>query len=153
PRRRLAERGKGAHRLAEDRPAVVAVGVALAEVVLHRPWAGDDLERRVGDVLADLAPHDDLGATAHVHVVDRASVPIGQVAGQRVTGLVEVVVGVEHRNVEQLGHGTVPSCEMRTSLFSEESNPARWAAPPPSMPWKPLRTDFLSYSNGPSGGP
>ena len=69
---RLAEGGDGAHRLAEDLAAALALGVALAEVVLLRARPGHHVEGRVRDVLADLAADDDLRAAAHVDVVDGA---------------------------------------------------------------------------------
>jgi predicted aspartyl protease len=47
-RRRLAVRRDRADRVAEDRPPVLAVGVAVAEVLLHRPGRGHHVERRVG---------------------------------------------------------------------------------------------------------
>ena len=101
PRRRLAEGGDGPHRLAEDLAPAQPVRVALAEVVLLRARAGHHLEGRVRDVVADLAPDDDLRAAPHVDVVDGALVPVGQELRQRVPGLVEVVVGVEHGDVER----------------------------------------------------
>ena len=108
PRSRLAERGDRRHGLAEDLAPALAIGVAEAEVVLLRAGAGDHLEGRVRDVLADGAAHDDLRPTAHVDVVDRALVPVGQELRQRVTRLVQVVVGVEHRDVEhRCSHGSL----------------------------------------------
>jgi hypothetical protein len=92
-----------AHRFAEDRAAVLALGVADAEVVLHRPWTGHDLEGRVGDVLADRSLDDDLGAALHLDVVDDLLVTLGEELRERLTGLVEVVVGIEDRDVK--GHG------------------------------------------------
>ena len=46
-------------------------------------------------------PHDDLRAAPHVDVVDGALVAVGQELRQRVPRLVQVVVGVEHRDVER----------------------------------------------------
>ena len=96
PRARFAEGGDGLHRLAQD----LAVGLALravAEVVLLGARLGDLLERRVGDVLADVAAHHDLGATADLHVVDDVLALVREELGQRFLRLVHVVVGVEHR--------------------------------------------------------
>ena len=61
---------------------------------------GHDVERRVGDVLADLPLDRDLGATRDVDVLDDFLVRVLEVLGQRVGGLVHVVVGVEDRIVE-----------------------------------------------------
>ena len=44
---------------------------------------------------------DDLGAAPDLDVVDRALVAVGQELRERVLRLVEVVVGVEHRDVER----------------------------------------------------
>jgi hypothetical protein len=101
PGRRFAEGGDRADRLAEDLAAVLALGIAVPEVVLLRPGAGHDLERGVGDVLADPAPDDDLRPAPHLDVVDRPLVAIGQELRQRILRLVHVVVGVEHRDVER----------------------------------------------------
>jgi hypothetical protein len=70
-------------------------------VRLLRAGPGDDLERRVGDVLADGALDDDLGAAPHLDVVDHALVPVREELRQRVPGLVHVVVGVEHLEVQR----------------------------------------------------
>ncbi len=96
-RGRLAEGGDGAHRLAEDLPARFALGVARGEVLLHRTRARDHLEGGVGDVLADLPADRDLGTAVDLHVLDRARVLLGQVPGERVLGLVQVVIRVEQR--------------------------------------------------------
>ena len=101
PGRRVAEGRERPHRLAEDLAAVLAVGVADAEVVLHGAGAGHHVEGRVRDVLADLAPDDDLRAAPHLDVVDGAPVAVRQELGQRVTRLVEVVVGIEDGIVER----------------------------------------------------
>jgi hypothetical protein len=103
PRARLAERGQGSDRLAHDLAVRLAVRVAVAEVLLLRAGRGHDVERRVGDVVADLTAHDDLRAAVHLDVVDDAGVGVGDELGQRLTRLVHVVVGVEHREVEHSG--------------------------------------------------
>ena len=109
PGRRLAERRDRPHRLAEDLAAALALGVAVAEVVLLRAGPGDHVEGGVGDVVADRAPHHDLRAAPHVDVVDGALVAVGQVLGERLPRLVHVVVGVEHRDVEGGWHGQLLS--------------------------------------------
>ena len=96
----LAERGDGLHGLAHELAVALALGVAVGEVVLLRARPGHDLERRGGDVLADDAPHRDLRPPLHLHVLDRVLVLLGEELRERVLGLVEVVVGVEHRVVE-----------------------------------------------------
>jgi hypothetical protein len=96
PRPGLAERRDRLHRLAQ----YLAIGLAAAavtEVLLLRAGPGDDLERRVGDVVADVTADDDLGAAADLHVVDGALAVVGKELGQRLLCLVHVVVGVEHR--------------------------------------------------------
>jgi hypothetical protein len=96
PRGRFAEGGDGLHWLAQD----LAVGLALravAEVVLLGAGTGHLFERRVGDVLADVPAHHDLGAAADLHVVDDVLALVRQELGQRFLRFVHVVVGVEHR--------------------------------------------------------
>jgi len=68
--------------------------------VLLRAGLGDDVERRVRDVLADLAPDGDLGAAPDLDVLDGAPVLVREELRERVPGLVEVVVGVEDVVVE-----------------------------------------------------
>jgi len=60
-------------------------------------WAdsSDHLEGGIGDVLGDLTPDRDLRTAAHLHVLDSALILLGQVLGQRLLGLVQVVVRVE----------------------------------------------------------
>ena len=101
----LAEGGDAPHRLADELPVRLALRVAVPEVVLLGPGPGHDLEGRVRDVLADRALDDDLGAAVEVDVVHCAPVPVGQVPGEGVLGLVEVVVGVEDREVQRASHG------------------------------------------------
>src|SRR5262249_34540530 len=74
------------------------------EILLLGAGPRDDLERRVGDVVAHLVAHHDLGATADLDVVDDVLAVVRQELGQRLFGLVEVVVGVEHRIRELAGH-------------------------------------------------
>ena len=105
-RRRLAEGGDGAHRLADDLAVGLALGVPVAEVLLLGPRLGHHLEGGVGDVLADRAEDHDLRAPVQLDVVDGALVLLGQVPGERFLGLVEVVVGVEGREVERCRHGS-----------------------------------------------
>ena len=95
----LAERGDGPHRLADQLPVRLALGVAVPEVLLLGARPGHDLEGRVRDVLADRALDHDLRAAVDLDVVDGAAVPVGQVPGEGVLGLVEVVVGVEDGEV------------------------------------------------------
>ena len=119
----LAERRDRPHRLAEDLAAALALGVADAEVVLLRARPGHDVEGGVRDVVADLAADDDLGAAPDLDVVDGALVAVGQELGERVLGLVEVVVGVEDREVERTcGHRFLLA--MRMPLLSQESEVA-----------------------------
>ena len=100
--RGVAERGDRLHRLAHHL-AVALAAAAVPEVLLLGAGPGDHLERRVGDVVADRVAHHDLGAAADVDVVDDALAVVRQELGQRFFGLVEVVVGVEHRIGELAG--------------------------------------------------
>ena len=84
PWRRLAIGRDRADRGAEDLPPALAIGIAVAVEVLHGARCGHHVERRVGDVLADMPPDHDLGAASHVDVVDGPLVPVGQKLGQRV---------------------------------------------------------------------
>ena len=95
-RARLTERRYRLHRLAENFAVGLALG-AVAEVVLLRTRLGDDLEGRVGDVLADVPANHDLGAAAYLDVVDDPLAVIREVLSQRFLRLVHVVVGIEHR--------------------------------------------------------
>ena len=95
----VAERGDGLHRLAHHL-AVTLAAAAVPEVLLLRAGTGDDLEGRVGDVVADVVAHHDLGAALDVDVVDDALAVVRQELCERLFGLVEVVVGVEDRIVE-----------------------------------------------------
>ena len=105
PRARLAEGGDGLHRLAQDLAVALALR-AVAEVVLLGARTGHHLERRVGDVLADVAADHDLGATADLHVVDDALAVVREELGQRFLRFVHVVVGVEHGEGKLArGHG------------------------------------------------
>ncbi len=94
--RRVAERGDGLHRLAHHLAEALAAA-AVPEVLLLRAWPRDDLERRVRDVVADHVADHDLGAAADLDVVDDVLAVLRQELRQRLLGLVEVVVGVEHR--------------------------------------------------------
>ena len=115
----LEERRDGPHRLTEEFALALAVGVAELEVLLPGARLGDHREGRVRDVVADLAADRDLGAAVDLHVLDDVLVLLGQVLGQRLWRLVEVVVRVEQRKrdvdpMRQLAHG-------RLLFFSRES--------------------------------
>src|SRR5690606_15689582 len=97
---RLAERGDGVHPPAHQLAPALALGVAPAEVLLLGTRADDAVEGRVRDVLADAAVHRDLRPAGDLDVTDQAVVALRQVAGEGVAGLVEVVVGVEHLEIE-----------------------------------------------------
>jgi hypothetical protein len=106
----LEERRDRAHRLTEQLALGLAVRVAVLEVLLPGTRPGDDLEGRVGNVVADLPPDRDLGAPVDLHVLDVVLVLLGQELGQRLRWLVEMVVGVEDRKrnvlpMRQLPHG------------------------------------------------
>jgi hypothetical protein len=105
PGPRLPEGRNAAHRLPDQLPVRLALGIAPAEVLLLRAGAGNHLEGRVGDVLAHRAPDHDLRAPVELDVVDGALVAIRQVPGEGVLGLVEVVVGVKDRKIADSRHG------------------------------------------------
>ena len=96
PRRGVAEGGDGLHGLAHHLAKALAAA-AVPEVFLLGAGPGDHLERRVRDVVADDVSHHDLGAAPDLDVVDDALAAIRQELRQRLFGLVEVVVRVEHR--------------------------------------------------------
>ena len=93
----LEERRDRAHRLTEQLALGLAVRVAELEVFLPGARPGDDLEGRVGNVVADLAADRDLGAPVDLHVLDVVLVRLGQELGQGFRRLVEVIIGVEQR--------------------------------------------------------
>ena len=93
------KRGQGVDRL-HDLPVRLALGIAAFEVLLLGAGRAHPLERGVGDVLADLAPHHDLGAALVVDVIDQASVGVGQVFGKGLGGLVHVVIGIENWEIK-----------------------------------------------------
>ena len=103
----IAEGGNRLHGLAHDLAEALAAA-AVPEVLLLGAGPGDHLEGRVGDVVADDVAHHDLGAAADVDVVDDALAVVRQELGQRLFGLVEVVVGIEHRIGELAGHVPPP---------------------------------------------
>jgi hypothetical protein len=82
-------------------PSALALGIAQTEVLLLGPRAGHHVEGGVRDVVADLAADHDLGAAPDLDIVDGPLGAVGEELGQRVTVLVQVVVGVEHRDVER----------------------------------------------------
>ena len=99
----VAEGGQTADWLAGDLAQGSALGVVAPVVFLPGAGSGDHIEGGVGDVLADLVVYGDFGASLDVHVADGAAVVLGQVAGEGVDGLVEVVVGVVDVVVEVHG--------------------------------------------------
>jgi hypothetical protein len=56
PRRRLTERRDASHRLAEDLGERFPLRVAASELLLLGAGTGDEVERRVGDVLSAITP-------------------------------------------------------------------------------------------------
>jgi len=70
---------------------------AVPEVLLLGAGSCDDLEGRVRDVIAHLVTHHDLGAAPDLDVVDDVLAVVRKELGQRLFGLVKVVVRVEHR--------------------------------------------------------
>jgi hypothetical protein len=97
--------------LAEHRLEVEPVVVAAPEVVLEAARPGDRVEGGVGDELVDLPAHQQPALTADVGPLHA---PLGHrgvdVAGERVGGLVVVVVGVERpeRQIDHAGMVAVP---------------------------------------------
>jgi hypothetical protein len=95
PRLGSAEGVRAVNPPADDLPAGFAVGIPVLEVLLLGAGTTYSVERRVGDVVGDLAPHHDLGTAVDIDIVDGALVLVGQVPGQRIARLVHVVVGIE----------------------------------------------------------
>ena len=94
--RGVTERRDGLHRLAHHLAEALAAAT-VPEVILLGTRPRDHLERRVGNVVADHVANHDLGAAADVDVIDDALAVLRQELGQRFLGLIEVVVGIEHR--------------------------------------------------------
>ena len=87
------------------RPALLRRPLAaLRDVVAGAAGHRHLPERRVGDVVGDLVADGELGAAVDLDVLDDALVLAWEELGERVTVLVEVVVGVE-RLVRQLAVG------------------------------------------------
>ncbi len=97
---RIAEGGRAVDAAPDDLPVGLALGVADLEVLLLRARPPDPVKGRVGDVVADLAPHHDFGPAVDVDVVDGALVLRREEFGQCIGSLVQVVVGVEDRETE-----------------------------------------------------
>src|SRR5207244_5039065 len=74
--------------------------VPVAEVVLLGSGRGDLVERRVGDVLADLTEDGDLRPPVDLDVADGPTELRGKVLRQRLSRLVEVVVRIEDASLE-----------------------------------------------------
>jgi hypothetical protein len=91
----LAERGEAGHRRAGELAQRPALGVVAGVEGHVGPGPGDDLERRVGDELGEPVADHQLLAPPDLDEKEQVAVPLGQVPGQGVLGLVEVVVGVE----------------------------------------------------------
>ena len=93
----LAERRDRTHRLAGELAQRLALGI-VARIEVHvRPGRRDHLERRVGDELGQHVAHDELLAPAQLDETEEVAVRLRQVAGERILGLVQMVVGVEDR--------------------------------------------------------
>jgi hypothetical protein len=119
-RRRLTERRQRANGVADELAVALPLGVAAPVVLLLRAGRRHHVERGVGDVLADLAAHHDLGATIDLDVLDRLLVLLREELRERLTGLVHVVVGVEDREVERSGrHGGTPFPDAVRSFYGK----------------------------------
>ncbi len=106
---RLAERGRRLDGPAHDLAAALAVRVADLEVLLLGAGGGHAVEGRVRDVVADLALDGDLRPPVDLDVADDPRVRLREELGQRIAGLVHVVVGVEDRKVQVAGrHRSFP---------------------------------------------
>jgi hypothetical protein len=99
PRLGRPEGGKAVHAAAQI-SATLALGVADLEVLLLRSGHGDPIEGGVRDVLGDATAHRDLGSPVDLDVLDEPLVLRRQVAGERLLGFVQVVVGIEDFEVE-----------------------------------------------------
>ena len=104
-RLRLTERGDAAHWLAGEFAQRLTVGVVRRVEGHVRARPGNDLERRVRDELGeDVADHQLLAA---LELDEAEQVPVArrQVPGERVFCLIEMVVRVEHREIQAAHHG------------------------------------------------
>jgi hypothetical protein len=101
PWRRLAEGGDRSDGLAPDLPVALALRVAVLEVLLLGARSRHDVERGVGDVVADLAADHDLRPAVDIDVVDNAFIARWQVPREGLAGLVHVVISVEDGEIER----------------------------------------------------
>src|SRR6185369_1189601 len=81
------------------------------------------------DVVADLVAHHDLGATPDLDVVDDVLAVLRQELGQRSLGLIEVVVGIEHRIGKLAGH--IRLLEVSLAVSGNDITTSRPAKTPP----------------------
>ena len=98
PRLRVEEGVDARHdpRLHTDGGAGSGTAVAtLRDVAAVAPGDRDPVERRVRDVLGDVIPQREFGAAVHLDVLHRSLVLRRKELGERVLGLVQVVVGIE----------------------------------------------------------
>ena len=96
------ERGHARDRLAGQLAERHAIGVRPGVEGHVRPGPGDDLEGRVRDELGEAVADDQLLAAADLHESEQVGVLRGEVPGEGVLGLVQVVVRVEDGEVEFL---------------------------------------------------
>jgi hypothetical protein len=77
--------------------AFIGLPITSRKLLPPLPCRKYDLERGVRDVVAHLISHHDLGAATDLDVVDDVLAVVRKELRQRLFGLVEVVVRVEHR--------------------------------------------------------
>jgi hypothetical protein len=91
--------------LAEQDAGIGALGITAAEVLVHDPGRRDRVEGGVRDELVHLAPHQQVGLAVQLRplhgplAVGRLDVP-----GERIGGLVVVVIAVEEPERQLSGH-------------------------------------------------
>ena len=119
PRVAVAVSGTDRLQLAEQRIQVGALGVAAAEVLVERAGLAHRVERRVRDEPVDLAADEQSLPAVELGPLDGAFLVLRlDVAGERVDGLVVVVVAVEELEREMRSSWRRPFWGWRELLAS-----------------------------------
>ena len=111
--------GLEALRLAQDLLERTTFRVLRAEVAVERSRPPDRVVRGVRDELEQLAADDERAAAVHVDPAHRAAVLAVEVAGERVLGLVVVLVGVEQPVVDRRHSRSVAILDMTVKFVRQ----------------------------------
>ena len=129
--------------VAEELTHALALGVAAAEVLVERPRLGDRVPRRVRDEPVDLPADEQALLAVDLGPLHGALRHAGLgVAGERVDGLVVVVVAVEHLEVDVTAHGSPLRLSMYSTTLCNISRVAPGRGILPGMPNHPVRDDI-----------